>query len=361
MRGRLKPSWKSLVVAALVGVAPTAWAENPKVIRIGYPGVGIGNRPFVGGGTFSVLHGLGWLESEFRNEGIKVDFTFFKGAGPALNEAVANGLLDVWHEGELPAIVARAGGLKTRLLLADGRSGNIHVAVPTDSPITRIEELRGKRVSLFKGTCTQLAASRFLAKHGLSERDLRAINMDNATGKAALTTKDVDALIGGPDLIELRNRGVAKLIYSTRGEPLSFRCQTGLHATQAFIDKYPHIVQRIVNVWVKAAQWRSQEEHRAELFQVWAKSGTPYASYKEDYEGADLKLHSAPLLDDYIVTRYREAMEDSKKLGFIRKVFEIDEWIDRRFLDAALKDAKLESHWPPYQAGGAPKSGPAKS
>lgn len=351
----------TILIGALAFGAGPASAENPKVIRFGYPGVGVGNRPFVGGSTFSTVHGRALLEAEFKQDGIPVAFTFFKGAGPALNEAAANGLLDIWHEGDLPAIVARAGGLRTKVLLASSTRGNQYVAVPADSPVTRLEELKGRRVAVFKGTTGHLHAVSFFAAHGLAERDLRLINMDTATGKAALATKDIDALVGGTDLIELRNRGIAKIIYSTRGDSPTFFTQGTLIATEDFIKRYPHVVQRIVNVWVAAARWNSEPEHRQEVFQNWARSGTPYGTYKEDYEGIDLKVKSSPLLDDYIAQRYRDGIQDSKRFGYIRAPFAVEDWFDPTFLAKALKTTGLENYWVEFDAEGRPKSRPDKS
>ena len=36
----------------------------------------------------------------------------------------------------------------------------------------------------------------------------------------------------------------------------------------------------------------------------------------------------------------------------IRKKPEIDSWFDRRYLNAALKELKLEAYWPVYGANG---------
>jgi sulfonate transport system substrate-binding protein len=65
------------------------------VIRIANPGVGIGGRPVVGYGAWSLLHIKGQLEDEFKKDGIKVQWTFARGAGPAVNEQFANDLADI--------------------------------------------------------------------------------------------------------------------------------------------------------------------------------------------------------------------------------------------------------------------------
>ena len=47
------------------------------------------------------------------------------------------------------------------------------------------------------------------------ESDIRAINMDSATAKAAIATGDIDAAFGGYDLLSLRDQGLARVLYLT--------------------------------------------------------------------------------------------------------------------------------------------------
>src|SRR3954470_19595950 len=140
----------SLTLARGGGPVQAQSAEQPKVIRIGVAAVGVGNRPFLGGNSVGLAHARGAFEQEFKKDGIRIEWSFLQGAGPAVNEAIANGLLDFAWQGDLPSIIGRAGGLKTKLLLASGIRSDSYIAVPADSPINSIEDLRGKRVALFK-------------------------------------------------------------------------------------------------------------------------------------------------------------------------------------------------------------------
>jgi len=335
-----------LVMIGLLGVA--AADGNPAVIRIANPGVGIGNRPVVGGSAWSLLHLQGALEAEFARDATQVNWTFLRGAGPAVNELYANGLADVSLLGDLPSIIGHAGGLETRILANGGRF-NIYVAVPADSPIQSIQELRGKRVAVFKGTCNQLSFNRILEAYGLAEREVKTINMDSATGKAALITKDIDALIGGFELFQLRNQGAAKIIYSTKDQP-QFTCNSTILASNDFVTKYPAQVKRILRSYVRAAKWLvDQEQNPAEAFRLWTKSGVPFASFKEDSAGQSLRQTLSPLVDPYLVARYKNSIGDAKRYGLIRKDFAFEPWVDTSFLAAVLKEEKLENFWPQQQ------------
>jgi len=184
-----------------------------------------------------------------------------------------------------------------------------------------------------------------LAAFGLSEHDLRAINVDTNTGKAAILTKDFDAVFGGSDLIALRDQGTARIIYSTRGADPKLQSNGSLVVSEDFLHKYPSIVKRIVRTLVLSAKWLAETDH-TEVFQLWAKSGVPFSNFKEDFAGDDIKLRSSPALDPYVISSYKRAVEDSKKYGLLRNNFSFEEWFDPSILTQVLNEEHLESYWP---------------
>src|SRR4051812_25417575 len=264
-----------------------ARAAAPSVIRIGVPGVGVGDRPKTGGSPPSTGGLQGSLEEEFKADGITVKWKYLRGAGPAVNELFANGLIDFgFGLGDLPSIIGRAGGLSTRLLQAGGIRQNTYLSVPADSPIKSIKDLREKKVAIFKGTNIQLAVAKILEGNGLSEKDLKAINMNTPSTKLALVTRDVEAAWGGSDYLALRDQGVSRVVFTTRGGDPKYLRHSSVVATQSFIDQYPAITQRIVNTIVRTAKWLSdQDANPTPVFQLWTKSGVQFNDYKEDFSG----------------------------------------------------------------------------
>jgi len=334
-----------------------AQAASPSLIRIGVPGVGVGDRPKTGGSAPSTVGLRGLLEEEFKADGIKVQWSYLRGAGPAVNELFANGLVDFgFGLGDLPSIIGKAGGLPTRVLLAGGIRQNSYLSVPADSPLSSVKDLRGKKVAVFKGTNIQLAVNRILEAHGLTEKELRSINMNTPATKAALVTRDVEAAFGGSDYLALRDQGVTKVIFTTRGGNPGFLRHSSVVAAQSFIDQYPQVTQRIVNTIVGAAKWISdQDANPTPVFQLWTKSGVQFNDYKEDFTGSSLKVRSSPLIDDYFASQYKRSIADAKRFGLIRNEFSFDSWIEPRFLKEALRAQKLESYWTPYGTDGKPK------
>jgi sulfonate transport system substrate-binding protein len=327
-------------------------AAHPAAIRIAVAQPLVGQPPGFSGSSAAIAHAKGWIDDEFKADGIAVQWTFFKGAGPAVNEAVSNQQVDFALQGDLPSLIGRAAGLKTRIVVATGARTPIYIGVPPDSPARRIEDLRGKRVALFKGTNMHLPAVRLLEAHGLTERDLKIVNLDTASSLAALATRDIDASIGSQDILRLRDKGQVRVLYTSRNDSPIFTRQSHLLVTERFADAHPQATQRVVKALVKSAHWASDERNREEVLRLWARAGTSYENWKEDVDGQPLRVRLNPTFDPFLRARYHEAVDNAFRFKLSRARFDADSWIDLRYLNAALKELKLENHWPVFEANG---------
>ena len=86
--------WMTFIPVAIMLVMSVVAqaAENPKVIRLGLVGNAYG-KPYTSGPQ-GYVNDRGLLEKEFAKDGIRIELSYFKGAGPAVNEALASGLAD---------------------------------------------------------------------------------------------------------------------------------------------------------------------------------------------------------------------------------------------------------------------------
>jgi len=338
---------------ATLAATTVARADEPVTIRFGFANVGVDNRQFSGGNFLAVAHAEQYIENELKDlPGVKIEYAFFKGAGPAVNEAFANGQLDFASQGDLPQIIARANGLKTRQLAAGGAHAPMYLAVPPDSDIHTIKDLKGRKVALFRGTNNHLAAVKVLAANGMTERDFQGINMDEASANSALATRNIDAAFGNYGVLLLAEKGLARIAYSTKGQDAAFERQSTLIAADSFVSNHPDLTQRVVTAVVKAAYWSSQEQNREALFDIWARSGRPTSVYRDDFSNQSLKYRNTPLIDDYLINAYRVQAQQAKEYGLIRREVSIDGWFDTQFLNVALKQLNLQHFWPHYGADG---------
>src|SRR5262249_35725937 len=123
--------------------------------------------------------------------------------------------------------------------------------------------------------------------------------------------------------------------------------------TESFASRYPEATERVVRGLVRAAEWLSREENHEEALQIWAKSGTPYAALKEEFDGVPLKQPFNPLIDEFLIEQYRDATQFSKDEKLIRNTIDLQQWFEPKYLDAALKRLGLEHYWPRRSPDGA--------
>ncbi|WP_245929667.1 ABC transporter substrate-binding protein [Brenneria roseae] len=324
--------------------------SQPTEIRIGLPDQSAGSKPFIRG-PLGLAHIRQQLEQVFEPQGIKIKWSFFKGAGPAVNEALANKQLDVVYLGDLAAIIGRAGGLSTRVLVGS-RGSSSYLAVTPESGIQRIEDLRGKRIAVYKGTADQLSFERAINSVGLNVRDIRVINLDWTAGKAALAAKRVDAVWGGVSLLSLRKQGI-NIVTSSRALGWSNTTQAAVLATTDFIERYPQATQQLVDVLVENAQWISESVHLADYIALMAaQSQIPEALFQEEMHADDLNFQSSPRLDPFLRSSLQDSIQRANAAGLIRQVYSADDWFDSRFVEQSLTRLKLEKNWPEYDISG---------
>ena len=352
------PVGRRAFTSAAIGGALAASLSRPAraatlPIRIGFASIGAGNRPFAGGSPAATAHAGHYVEDAFQGkQDVDVKWFFFAGAGPAVNEAFANGQLDLALQGDLPSIIGRANGLRTKIVMATGVGTPVYLAVPTGSDITGVKDLKGRPVALYRGTNGQLAVDKVLAANGLSERDLKVINMDFATAGAALANRNIDAAFGGFELFSLQRQGVAKIVYTSKGDDPAYGRNSALLATEAFVNDHPEAVQTIVTAVVKAAAWSSDDANRNAVFEGWAKSGHPAESFRDDFEGSSLKDRSSPLIDPFLIEQYRVQAGMAREYKLLRRDVDVNGWFDDRFVTRALAELDLTRFWTVRDARG---------
>jgi len=351
--------WKSLRILLLTLLSLSfsfSWAHAesaPSVIRIGVAAEGLGGRPYAYRMSLDVARAQGLIEKEFASSHTRIEWHYFRAAGPAVSEALAGHQVDFVFHGDLPSIIVRSTGIKTRYLMPLYARSNIYVAVPVQSKIKTLADLRGKVVSNFRGTATQLVADRVLSSAGLSEKDLRLINMDVAAANAALATGQIDAAFCMLNTFGLKDKNLIRYIFSSNFQP-RFSAVGGLLVTDEFAQKYPQSVDRFVKAVVQGAWFAGQPQNRQAVYDIWAKSGYPRDYFEREYKNQDLKVTTSPLVDDFVVAKYKAAAADALRFGLVRKPVDLNGWFDRGPLNHALTDLHLEHFWTPYSADGKP-------
>ncbi|WP_439535530.1 aliphatic sulfonate ABC transporter substrate-binding protein [Methyloversatilis sp.] len=230
----------SLLAAALPGLVHAA--DTPNQIRLDYAYY----SP-----TSLVLKRFGWLEEAVKSSGIEVKWTLSQGSNRAL-EFLNSGSIDFGSTAGLAAVLSRANGNPIRSVYVYSRPEWTALAVPKDSPITSVAELKGKRIAATKGTDPFLFLLRSLNEAGLSRNDVEIVHLQHADGRVALEQKRVDAWAGlDPHLAASELEAGTKLIYRN----VNFNTYGFLNVSEKFARNYPEQVRTVIAAYERARRW----------------------------------------------------------------------------------------------------------
>lgn len=350
--GRFGAVLLPLIIAAFAAGNAPAQEAPPKVIRLAGPGNAEG-KPF-GTGPLGVLKVKGYLEDEFKKDGVTIQWQFPRGTGPAINEAFANGQLDFSSYGGLPNIIGRGAGLRTKVLSSYGSSPTYLVA-RNGSGIDTIADIKGKKISLSRGTILQLSLNSLLERQNLTEKDIQLFDLITADQISAIQSGDVDAVVGTSSVLALVERGFGKIVFSTKGKLDPASNFGSFVVLEDFARKYPQTTQRVLQAFLRAAHFASQEENRNELYDIWARAGQSRAAVATDYDGDSLRQRTNPLLDEFYVANVKRGVKFSVDSKLIKQGFDVESWVDRKAQDSALKSLGYENFWKPHDAKGQPQ------
>lgn len=339
--------WQTILFLIFSVALQSVFADVPKVIRIASPDLTTGTK-HAGGGVIDVLYTKRLIEQEFAKDHIQVEWHFFKGAGPAINEALANQQIDFAFLGDLPPIIGKAGGLNTQLLIPTARGLTNYLSVRQGVQAKNLQELKGLRVGLLRGTADELSFVAALNSQGLTTKDVKLVNLDFNAVNAALAAQKIDASWGGARFFALRDRKTVNL-------PLSSRQLNGAGSSQGvflgrteFIQKYPQETQRIVNEVVKGLAWLSDDANKVPQVAIFfTQSGYPASVYAQELNQVNLKFLYSPLFDTYYLNQLTQKIALAQKQGLIRQPINTTPWVNSTFVNQAIKTLKLEGYWNP--------------
>jgi len=351
----------SLTAAAALGrrralAAPSAGAA-PKVVRIAGGASFREGKPRFSGYSYIIAE-QGELERELGKRGIGLEWftTAHAATGPMINEGFANGRIDFASYGDLPSAILNAGGVETKIVMANGAGGgDAFLVVPAGSTAKTIADLKGQRLAIHRGRPWELPLLRLLEANHLGYGDFKLFNINPEAGKAALAAGHVEGLFTMTDAYLLEDKKVGRIIWSTKEAPLDWKTRTDFFASRSFIEQYPEVTQLVVNAYVKAAHWASHEENRAAMIKIATANGTPESVVRRSYErdGVTWRDRWSPLFSEVVREHYRKTLEFAFAQKLIRRPLALDSLFDGRFVPTALAQLNLGSYWKPVAAKGA--------
>lgn len=239
-------SRRSLLASALfVGLVPSTALfaqDKPKEIRIDWA-------------TYNpvslVLKDKGLLEKEFAKDGIAIRWVQSAGSNKALEFLNASSI-DFGSTAGSAALVAKINGNPIKSIYVYSRPEWTALVAGKNSNITKIEDLKGKRVAVTRGTDPHIFLVRALQSVKLTDKDITPVLLQHADGKAALVRGDVDAWAGlDPMMAAAEIEDGARLFYRNKDA----NTWGILNVREQFLKQNPEIVQRVLKVYEEARKY----------------------------------------------------------------------------------------------------------
>ena len=292
---------RHLLAALLAATLPLGTqAAAPKEVRLDYAYY----AP-----TSLVLKDQGILEKRLAADGIAVKWVFSQGSNRSL-EYLNGGSIDFASTAGLAAVLSRANGSPVKTVYIASRPEWTALAVPKDSPIKSLADLKGKKIAATKGTDPYLFLLRSLNTAGLGKGDVEIVHLQHPDGRVALERGDVDAWSGlDPHLAASQLQAGSRLLYRN----VEFNSYGVLNVSDSFLKEQPQLIGKVIAAYEEARQWTlAHPQQTAELLAREAKlplevaklqlSRTDFSNPQPGAEHVTALKAAAPiLLDEQLV------------------------------------------------------------
>jgi sulfonate transport system substrate-binding protein len=171
-------------VSILIATGSHALAQE-KVVRVGHQTLS----------AYTLLKQQGILEQRLKPLGYSITWAQFPG-GPQLLDGIKMSAVDIAHAGETPPVFAQAD--RTPLVYVGHEPASPKteaIIVPKDSPLKAVNDLKGKKVALNRGSNVHYLLVRALEKAGLKYSDVEPVFLPPAGGREAFEKGSIDAWV----------------------------------------------------------------------------------------------------------------------------------------------------------------------
>ncbi|WP_416413443.1 aliphatic sulfonate ABC transporter substrate-binding protein [Pantoea sp. App145] len=211
-------------------------------------------------GNLGVLKARQSLEQCFAKQGVNVLWSEFP-AGPQLLYALQNNEIDFGTTGEVPPIFAQSSGnAVTYIAWEPPAPSSVGIVVPIESDITTLADLRGKRISVNKGSNVHWLLLQLLDEAGIGLDEIKVVY---APPKYPLTVSDylaVDAwMMWDPLLSAAESNPTLRIIANGEGRVRNHQFYL---ARRDYVQQHDDIVHQLVEALQQTGQFI--DSHRQE-------------------------------------------------------------------------------------------------
>jgi sulfonate transport system substrate-binding protein len=195
-----------------------------------------------------VLKDKGILEKALEKDGIKVRWVQSLGSNKAL-EFLNAGSLDFGSTAGAAALIGRINGNPIKSIYVYSRPEWTALVTRKDTGIAKVEDLKGKRVAVTRGTDPHIFLVRALQEAKLTEKDVKLVLLQHPDGRTALERGDVDAWAGlDPLMAAAEVESGAQLFYRNAAA----NTWGVLNVSEAFAKDNPALVEKVLKAYEEA-------------------------------------------------------------------------------------------------------------
>jgi len=271
----------------------------------------------------------GFFEEEFGKD-FKIEVSNFSN-GPAVMEAFTAGEIDFASLGDMPTVQAKANNDKVKVisLLWNSPKGYTLVA-GNNSGITKLEDIKGKRIAITVGTNPHKLYLKYLKKLGYTQDQVELVNLQSKDALSALVSGHVDAtILTEPTATEVINNGEAKAIVTSEGYD---KVLTVIVGNSDYLKANPDITKRFLKVIDKANKWAEANPEEA-IALVSEYTNVPKESIEVYYNTRKFEVSLNQELRDALA----DTIEFTLEQGTITEKIDVNDLIDDSFVKALGK------------------------
>ena len=211
-----------------------------------------------------VLKEKGFLEKALSKDGITVRWVQTLGSNKAL-EFLNAGSIDFGSTAGAAALIGKINGNPIKSIYVYSRPEWTALVTRKDTGITKVEDLKGKRVAVTRGTDPHIFLVRSLQQAGLTEKDVKLVLLQHPDGRTALERGDVDAWAGLDPMMAAAEIESGAVLFHRDPAANTWGI---LNVRDAFAKENPALVTTVLKAYEEARAWSLA--HPAELTKILA-------------------------------------------------------------------------------------------